>query len=224
MDTSGGAPFTVGWEIVLQLLVALGGGGMIVLGLSSWLFKIWGERILRKESHKFEAEMEALKHDYATITARLEARLTWIEHANRTIFDNELKIYQQAWDRTVELRKAALSLRPQLDHIDPNEPDEARKKKRIEAFSEASENLWNVFERNRPFFPEKLYTELSELSKRARKEAIDYLHGDPKDWQRYWEEAKNGKDEIINRSAQVCDTIRARIADLSRIPARDQSA
>ena len=33
------------WQTVLGLLTALGGGGLIVLGLSSWLGKVWADRL-----------------------------------------------------------------------------------------------------------------------------------------------------------------------------------
>jgi hypothetical protein len=36
-------------KIVVSVLVSLGGGGAIVVGLSSWLGKIWAERLMERE-------------------------------------------------------------------------------------------------------------------------------------------------------------------------------
>ena len=33
------------WQTVIGLLTALGGGGLIVFGLSSWLGRVWADRI-----------------------------------------------------------------------------------------------------------------------------------------------------------------------------------
>jgi len=42
------------FQVSLAVLASLGGGGAIVLGLSSWLGRVWAERILAGEKHKLE--------------------------------------------------------------------------------------------------------------------------------------------------------------------------
>ncbi|CRL48498.1 hypothetical protein [Pseudomonas sp. URMO17WK12:I11] len=53
------------WEDVFKLLgaaiLSLGGGGALVFGLSSWLGKVWAGRILGKETHRLNLEVEAAK-------------------------------------------------------------------------------------------------------------------------------------------------------------------
>jgi hypothetical protein len=48
-------------EIVVSVLVSLGGGGAIVLGLSNWLGKIWAERLMEKEKARYQKELENFK-------------------------------------------------------------------------------------------------------------------------------------------------------------------
>ena len=55
------------WEDVLKLfgaaLFSLGGGGIIVFALSSWLGKVWAGRILGQETHRLTMELEETKRD-----------------------------------------------------------------------------------------------------------------------------------------------------------------
>lgn len=51
------------WNIAGAILVALGGGGAIVLLMSSWLGKVWANRILESEKAKFQTEFALLKSD-----------------------------------------------------------------------------------------------------------------------------------------------------------------
>jgi hypothetical protein len=59
------------WEDVLKLfgaaIFSLGGGGVIVFALSSWLGKIWAGRILGQETHRLTMELEAAKRDLDVI-------------------------------------------------------------------------------------------------------------------------------------------------------------
>jgi len=48
-------------KIVVSVLVSLGGGGAIVLGLSSWLGKVWAERLMEKEKAHYQKELEDFK-------------------------------------------------------------------------------------------------------------------------------------------------------------------
>lgn len=44
-------------------IVSIGGGGLVVFALSSWLGKVWAGRILRDETHKLTVQLEATKRD-----------------------------------------------------------------------------------------------------------------------------------------------------------------
>ncbi|VVP04670.1 hypothetical protein PS900_03024 [Pseudomonas fluorescens] len=55
------------WEEVFKLfgaaIFSLGGGGVIVFALSSWLGKIWAGRILAEETHQLSTRLEETKRD-----------------------------------------------------------------------------------------------------------------------------------------------------------------
>jgi len=61
----------VEWDIVFKLVTAsiasIGVGGAIVFALSSWLGKVWANRILESERHRFGEELEKTKKELDVI-------------------------------------------------------------------------------------------------------------------------------------------------------------
>jgi len=61
----------VSWEIVFKVITAsiasVGAGGAIVFALSTWLGKVWANRILESERHKFGEELEKTKRELDVI-------------------------------------------------------------------------------------------------------------------------------------------------------------
>jgi len=54
------------FEIAGAVLLSLGTGGAIVLALSSWLGKVWAERLMVKETAKHNHELEQLRSSLQT--------------------------------------------------------------------------------------------------------------------------------------------------------------
>lgn len=70
------------WETVSAIIVSIGGGGLIVAALSSWLGKVWADRLMARETAahnrdlaaitaKFDRELETLRDDLFSKTDRL---------------------------------------------------------------------------------------------------------------------------------------------------------
>ena len=57
------------FEIAQAVLVSLGGGALLVLALSSWLGKVWANRMMEKERAKYESDLEKIK---ANLSEKLE--------------------------------------------------------------------------------------------------------------------------------------------------------
>ena len=53
------------WEDALKLvsafLASVGGAGAIIFGLSSWLGKVWANRILEADRVKYQTQLEVIK-------------------------------------------------------------------------------------------------------------------------------------------------------------------
>ena len=64
------------WSTALAVLASVGGGGLIVVGLSSWLGKVWASRILESEKNRYNREMEALRSGYSRELEQWKSELT----------------------------------------------------------------------------------------------------------------------------------------------------
>jgi uncharacterized protein YgfB (UPF0149 family) len=79
------------WQIAGAVITALGGGAAIVFALSSWLAKVWANRILESDKAKYQKEFAELKteldkrlHAHNVAIARLDGQRT---KAIRDIYD-----------------------------------------------------------------------------------------------------------------------------------------
>lgn len=68
------------WSVVCGVIVSLGGGGAIVFGLSSFLGRVWADRLMARETNRHAAELErlrvSLKSESDAELEMLRARLT----------------------------------------------------------------------------------------------------------------------------------------------------
>jgi hypothetical protein len=69
------------WNIAAAVLTSLGGGAIIVAAFSSWLGKVWANRILEKDRAKYQTEIELLKsdldkkiHEHNVAVSRIDAQ------------------------------------------------------------------------------------------------------------------------------------------------------
>lgn len=62
-------------EIGGAILVSLGGAAAIILGFSSWLGKVWAERILNKEKTKYAQQLEEFKSNLTKETESHKLKL-----------------------------------------------------------------------------------------------------------------------------------------------------
>lgn len=61
-------------NIVVAGVVSIGGGGAIVLGLSSWLGKVWADRLMESEKATHDRDLERLRSE--------------LQHINESDFPN----------------------------------------------------------------------------------------------------------------------------------------
>jgi hypothetical protein len=84
------------------VLFSVGGGGLIVLALSSWLGKVWANRLMEQDRAKYATGLEGLKAKYEEGHRRLQAEL------DKTIFGHQLKT-QTEFNALMELWKRSTS-------------------------------------------------------------------------------------------------------------------
>ncbi|MDI5834902.1 hypothetical protein [Shewanella xiamenensis] len=60
------------FKIAQAILLSIGGGSLIIFVLSSWLGKVWANRILEADRNKYALEMESIRHTNKSITDALQ--------------------------------------------------------------------------------------------------------------------------------------------------------
>ncbi len=95
----------------------------------------------------------ATKEDIAEITEKVERVKVTLGsrlHVHQIRYEKEYDLLVCLCDKLVELRDAAVGLRPELDHTDP-QADEDVKTKRLTRLYEATHTLYQVTAKRRPF-------------------------------------------------------------------------
>lgn len=154
-------------------------------------------------------EIEAVKSQYSHQTEFLKASLQSRGRILDVRYQREFDLLEQLAEHVVSIRDAAVALRPVMDYTTPGESDEDRRRRRLEAYSDAASAFYRFAEAKRPFFPEAIYAAARELLVEARKEAIDYAYGKP-EGMAYWNEAKDNAEKIGKLAEETMLAIRDR--------------
>ena len=85
------------FEVAGAMIFSLGGGAAIVFALSSWLGKVWANRILEKEKAEHSKEIEYYKSELNKELNRINAMQDKALHISKGQYDYEYKIYQEIW-------------------------------------------------------------------------------------------------------------------------------
>lgn len=81
------------YEVSTAVLSSLGGAGVIIIGLSSWLGKVWATRVMNKEKHKQQESLtqitESIKSENNIELEKLKARIDSYSHVYKLDKTNE---------------------------------------------------------------------------------------------------------------------------------------
>ena len=71
-------------QIVATGVMSIGGGGAIVLGLSSWLGKVWANRLMESEKETHARDLERLRSELQRTNevelSKLKEELEYLHH------------------------------------------------------------------------------------------------------------------------------------------------
>lgn len=79
-------------SIALTIISSIGVAGVLIFGLSSFLSKVWVNRILEKDKLKYTSELEKIKTNYQQDNLKFSM-----------YFEEQFKIYNNLWVSLVEL-------------------------------------------------------------------------------------------------------------------------
>lgn len=91
------------------ILVSVGGAAAIIFGLSSWLGKVWANRILEQDKLRYTSELEEIK-------SKLQADLQQRQLIFSLYFEGQFKIYNDLWISLSELQDSVDSLWSEANH------------------------------------------------------------------------------------------------------------
>lgn len=103
------------FQVALAVLASLGGGGLLVFVLSSWLGKVWANRVLESDRRRYSEELE-----------RVHGELEKAVHVHRVQFETEFGALSEIWAKLSAVRATMGEVRPMTDIRDPDEDPDAR--------------------------------------------------------------------------------------------------
>lgn len=86
------------FAVSAAVIGSVGGAALIIVGLSSWLGKVWANRILEQDRFRYQSEIEKLKNELAS--EREKGNFVFSMY-----FEGQFKIYNNLWVSLVELRR-----------------------------------------------------------------------------------------------------------------------
>jgi hypothetical protein len=152
------------FKILGAILVGLGGSSVIILGLSSWLGKIWAERIFQKEKHKYDIEFQNYMYNIDKEMQRLKTIDEKALYITKIQYEKEFEIYQNIWKALNECVRVTKNLYPKYEDSPTNEAElEEYNNKKYKAYVEKFNNFSNIISSNAPFYQESFYNNLISL-------------------------------------------------------------
>jgi len=97
--------FTSAINLMGAIIVTLGGSTVVVFGLSSWLGKIWADRLMEKEKAKYTQEIEKLKHELETKIIKIEHFHQVSESTYQELFKKKIEVYNKLLHEKIEYFK-----------------------------------------------------------------------------------------------------------------------
>lgn len=199
-------------DLLYKILASLGGVSLIASGVLAWVGKVYLERYksrLNKDIAEFQSQLTATNE-------RVKAKLDNSVYVTKAYFDKELSAYSLIWSSMFETRENVLKLRPALDKVNPKEPFEERKFRRLGDFGVVFNKFVMSVESNKPFISPEVYDLLDDFRKACRSESISFEHGDPQiEWVKYVKEAEENRTIISRLFDETCDAIRNRMHSLT---------
>lgn len=143
-------------EIIQALWVfvgRLGGLAVIVLGLSSWIGKIWANKMMEKVKIKLIKELESYKKD-----------LDRSNYVTKTQYDKEFSIYLEIWGALSKCVTSTLNLFLVYEDFPPD-GEEVNKYnyQKWQEFTKDYNTFSSIIYQYSPFYDELLYDDFMKL-------------------------------------------------------------
>lgn len=95
-------------KIAGAIIGAVGSASIIIIGLSSWLGKVWATRIYESERKKHEQELKEFQNKLDTELAKFNSELDRLSHQNKLRFtmlhEQRMTIIKELYTKLVDLQ------------------------------------------------------------------------------------------------------------------------
>jgi hypothetical protein len=151
------------FEIALAIMASVGGAGIILFALSSWLGKIWASRILEKQRKDYQLEIESFKEKISkgleelkgAIDSRKSVLSSLLTH-NENIQEKKYEILNDIWKITIDIDTFCGKVTKYYYYLTPDDikhDNENRKILKTEITKEKIEENFNLSESVRYYLP-----------------------------------------------------------------------
>jgi hypothetical protein len=161
-------------EVALTVIGSLGGGGLIIFGLSGYLGKLWADRALEKQRHEYTKLNLAFTQQLDLATRRIQIELDAIGHLHKLRTESEFEKIRELWRHVASLQAAYFNL-PKAGFVLAYEDESLNKKLRIQSSFDFSKRLTETFEiwsRELLSIPEDIANAAEQLITIARHEEL----------------------------------------------------
>lgn len=222
------------FEIAGAILASLGGGSVIVFGLSSWLGKVWANRILENEKAEHSKDLEQYKRELTEELEKIKSLNDKALYVSKAQYDNEYKIYMEIWDKLHECVTYTLLLYPQgLESV----PVDDKKREeyvvnKLDDFTKRFNDFSMIVDKYAPFYRKDFYDSfislrikcsaqgnLYKLWEVERKHNLSYsaVRDNPMPDKSYEEAWSKNPVEIFNHENELREKIREYLLNLQLV-------
>lgn len=196
------------WLTILGILGSVGVGGAIVAGLSSWLGKVWADRLMAKETAKFREDLERL-------TKQLERK----NYVSKVRFDAEFAIYQELSKVFFDVVVAQNDLFTYYQ-FDVSLPDKTAQqelyKQRYETARLAYNSAIASLHKNSPFIDKDFFERFNDILRNIKLQLFHYpsfyvaedAAETKRECQKLFDECSKRTNEIADRMKNLCADLR----------------
>ena len=150
------------FETLVVIVGSLGGTGVLILGLSAWLGKVWANRLMTNEKAQFETDLEAIKSNYTSQLEILKNRLIQDTERYKIKLKKSEFIFQKEYEAASEFVSFKCSLLHSIEYPDMEWQDAlgyiAAQFKEIEIF------LGSFLAKHGAILPEEVKDEINSAS------------------------------------------------------------
>ena len=162
-----------------QVWLIFGGVNVVILALIAWLGKLWLKRILIRETHKLNTDLESFKSNLTSSASRdverlktelaIQAKRSEKEHS--TIFDKQVEVIDFMYKSLVNISAQASK---SLWFIEcPRHPDGIRKE--ASKLHDEINNLNRYFVQNKIYIDAETCETIADAIEKASKPAAQYV-------------------------------------------------